>query len=344
MRGTSLRQKVKIALCFLLCLAMAVCLLACEGVPAETTAPPTTEPVVRSFASADFPEELKPYLSPWDFDAPKRAKQEGRIHYYFMSNLGLVMDPASETPAKWGDSCLIVFPNGQTMLVDSGYDGYAPVLVENLKRLGIQQLDYVLFSHEHIDHVGGALSQGGVFDSFPVGRAYWSGIQYPKGHEVRQQCQDRGIELKTVRSGYVLRFEDVRLEVLWPEVYYTTESAQRVRDQNNLCVVFRLEYGEHSSLFPGDLDTKGEGQVLQKVGDRLNVDLVKISHHGQNTSSSAAFVQQVSPKLAIATGFMTIDPLVEEAYRSTGATVLTDLTHGYIHVSSDGSDLVHEPG
>lgn len=338
MKKRFLRQYTQILalfLCLLLC--------ACGKTPTpETTAPETTE-AAKSFASADFPEELKQHLSPWDLDAPALAKKDGRIHYYFMCSLGMVIDEASSYPPKWGDACLIVFPNGQTMLVDSGHNTYAPVLVENLKRLGIQRLDYVFFSHEHIDHVGGALTEGGVFDHFPVGKVFWSGITYPGGHSIREGCEKRGITLKAMRKGSALRIGEVRLEMLWPEVYITQESTKTVKAQNNHSAVFRLEYGSHSSLFPGDLYVFGEEQLLKAVGEKLDVDLAKICHHGQDTSSSEAFVQMVSPKLAVATGFVPIASTAEEAYLKTGAKVLFDRYHGYIHVTSDGTDLVHEP-
>jgi len=327
----------------LLCAAIYLMLGACRKVPVEETAAATTTESVKSFASEDFPEELKQYLSPWDFDASALAKKDGRIHYYFMCSLGMLIDESSSYPPKWGDACLVVFPNGETMLVDSGHDTYATVLVENLRRLGVRKLDYVFFSHEHIDHVGGALAEGGVFDSIPVGKVFWSGITYPGGHNLREGCEKRGITLKGLRKGAALRIGDVRLELLWPEVYVTQESAKTVRAQNNISAVFRLEYGEHSALFPGDLYIAGEEQLLKSAGDKLDVDLVKICHHGQDTSSNMEFVRQISPKLAIATGFVPIASVVEEAYLSVGAEVLFDRYHGYIHVSSDGNDLVHEP-
>ena len=322
--------------------AACLALWACREAPmAETTAVTPTVPT-KSFASSDFPEELKLHLSPWELDAPALAKADGRVHYYFMCSLGMVIDEDSSYPPKWGDACLVVFPNGETMLVDSGHDTYAPVLVENLKRLGVEKLDYVYLSHEHIDHVGGALTEGGVFDQFPVGKVYWSGLTYPNGHSVREGCEARGILLKAVRKGDAIRIGNVRLEVLWPEVYVTPDSTKTVKTQNNMSSVFRLEYGSHSALFPGDLYVQGEEQILQAVGEKLNVDLVKVCHHGQNTSSSEAFVQMVSPKLAVATGFVPIAATVEEAYLRTGAEVLFDRYHGYLHVTSDGSDLIYE--
>lgn len=343
MRGVFLKKYRKKTTCLLLCAAVCLLLWACKAAPPVETVPETTVPVVKSFASPDFPEELKQYLGPWDQDASAMAVEDGRLHYYFMSSRGMLATPEATAPSKWGDACLVVFPDGRTMLVDSGSDAYSPVLVENLKRLGIQKLDYVFFSHEHFDHVGGALTEGGVFDSFPVGRVYWSGITYPNNHDVRQFCADRGIPLKTVRRGDALRFGDVRLEVLWPEIFATKDSAATVTAQNNYSLVFRLEYQTHSALFPGDLYARGEEKLMYVAGNKLDVDLVKICHHGHDSSSSTAFVQALSAKLAVATGAVPIAPVVQQAYDSTGTKVLSDLEHGYIHITSDGTDLVQEP-
>ena len=337
MKGSVLQKIVA----FLLSAAICLLLTACGDEPVVETTAAVTEPTI-SLASADFPEQWKQYLSPWELDAPALALREGRIHYYFMYSMGMTIDESGTEPSKWGDACLIAFPNGETMLVDSGHDTYAPILVENLKRLGVRKLDYVFFSHEHIDHVGGALAEGGVFDSFPVDIAYWSGIPYPGSHELRESCQQRGINLKGLRKGAALRIGEVRLELLWPEIYVTKESAKTVRAQNNVSAVFRLEYKTHSSLFPGDLYAAGEAQLLKAVGDKLDVDLAKICHHGQNTSSSLEYVQMVSPKLAVATGAMPMAPEVETAYLSVGAEILHDVTNGYIHVSSDGNDLIYD--
>ena len=66
-----------------------------------------------------------------------------------MAGNGLVIDTANEKGQieKWGDSCLVVFPNGETMLIDAADYRYTPVLMENLKRLGVEKLDYIMLSH-----------------------------------------------------------------------------------------------------------------------------------------------------------------------------------------------------
>ena len=133
------------------------------------------------------------------------------------------------------------------------------------------------------------------------------------------------------------------MEVLWPEVFATKDSAKTVTAQNNYSLVFRVEYRNHSALFPGDLYAKGEEKLMYVAGNKLDADLVKICHHGIESSSSLDFVQAVSPKLAVATGAVPVAPQVQQAYASTGTQLLNDLEHGYIHITSDGENLVQEP-
>ena len=71
-------------------------------------------------------------LCPWEVNAPALAKQEGKLHYYFMTSNGAPMGGEGLPTLNWGSACLIVFPNGKTLLLDSGCEAYAPTLVANL--------------------------------------------------------------------------------------------------------------------------------------------------------------------------------------------------------------------
>jgi competence protein ComEC len=107
---------------------------------------------------------------------------------------------------------------------------------------------------------------------------------------------------------------------------------------NDNSMVFRLDYGEHSALFTGDIYTLAEGHILDTVDNaKLDVDFLKIPHHGWNTSSSAEFVKAVSAKLAVATSFLEMEEQIRRNYVSAKTEVLLDVYDGYIHVSA-GAD------
>lgn len=290
---------------------------------------------------SDFPEELEAYLSPWELDVAAEAKMTNTIHYYFMSSNGMFMEADELYPYKWGDACLVVFPDGKTMLVDSGMKQYAPVLVENLRRMKIKRVDYVVLSHQHNDHGFGAMTEGGVFDNFEIGQVYWNGILNSnwKTVSVENECAKRGIPLQILKRGDTLELGAVKAEVLWPEASMVGTSLDTAEDLNNYSIVMRLEYKDHSSLFTGDLYAQGEEWLLQQEDERLDVDLMKVCHHGHATSSTNPFVEAASPEVAVATGYASVNSKVWTTYENLGATLLDDQFHGYIHVASNGSEL-----
>ena len=127
------------------------------------------------------------------------------------------------------------------------------------------------------------------------------------------------------------------MEVLWPTADMSTTSIGSGKI-NDTSMVFRLDYGEHSALYTADLYVKGEGDLMAiEDPEKLDVDFLKIPHHGWNTSSSADFVNAVSAKLAVATSFLEMEEQIRRNYVSAKTEVLLDVYNGYIHVSA-GSD------
>ena len=117
----------------------------------------------------------------------------------FMSGEGLYISGNNGNTDKWGDAVLLVFPNGETMLIDAGMADYGPFLVKNLKALGIERLDYCMMSHQHNDHYAGFLAAGGVFDSFEVGTFLYSGIYAANYSDVMKVQMERAAELKNMK-------------------------------------------------------------------------------------------------------------------------------------------------
>ena len=86
-----------------------------------------------------------------------------------------------------------------------------------------------------------------------------------------------------------------------------------------------------------------EADIIELYGAELDVDLLKVPHHGNGiTSNSEAFVNAVSPELAVATGFEVIQTKIQQRYEAAGATLLGDRTYGYVHVTTDGESMTYE--
>lgn len=321
-------------------LAVLLLLSCCGCGPAQTQTPTTepTQPVVEGEPGS---------VCPWELDAVAEAKKTGTIHYYFMASHGLFMSAEENHPYKWGDSCLVVFPNGETMLIDGGMEVYAPVLVKNLKRLGIEKLDYVMMSHCHNDHCFGLLRPGGVFENFPVGKIYWTGIISENwvadaGVDLLAECEKFGYPMEALQQGDVRQFGDATMEVLWPAPGRIGTGLDNATDLNNQSMVVRFDYKDHSSLFTGDLYTEAEQQVVEANGEKVDVQLLKAPHHGSPTSSSVAFLSAVTPKLAVATGYQDVTFDMIERYDAMGARLLYDQYNGYVHISSDGTEMTYD--
>lgn len=286
-------------------------------------------------------EDLLPYAIPWTVDAAAQAKEAGTMEFYFMATLGMDVsggDP-DEEPFKWGDSCLVVFPDGQTMLIDGGMSAYGPVLAENLRRLGVEALDYVVISHRHNDHTGGLWE---MMETFPVGKVLYNGVvneNWSNPQRLEDALKKHRLDGQILSAGDNFSVGDVSVQLLWPDKAETGNSYDTSTELNNLSLVMRFDWGEFSALFTGDLYKQGETKLMKEHAAELDVDLVKIPHHGEGTSSSADFGQAVSAEIAVGTGYMAMSTATYYAYSKHGTRVLMDYTDGYIHVTghSDGT-------
>ena len=296
---------------------------------------------------------LEDMVIPWGEEGSivQQAVDSKSMIICFMSGEGLEIKSEADTAfaeSKWGDSALIAFPNGQTMLIDGGMQDYAELLVLNLKSMGITKLDYVVASHRHNDHIGGLTSQKGPLYNFEIGQIYSSGIYNSNSSNpaaLEGVSQDRGIPNGYLAKGDTLDIGDVHVEVLWPLSGQVKTSTSSTEELNSGSVVLRFDYGETSALFVGDLYKSGELQMIRELGGdagKLDVDVLKIPHHGRQTSSSDDFINAVTPKVAVATGAIIMEPDIYSHYARTGAAVYMDVYDGYVKVTMDGTNVSTE--
>ena len=290
------------------------------------------------------------------------AMESGDIQYCFMTSNGASVGYEKYT-TYWGDSCLIAFPDGKVMLIDTGIQDFYPILKDRLTQLGVSTIDYMVFSHPHNDHCGGAWK--GLFDDFTIDHVYHNGAKNlgwsDKSH-IASICEKYSIPCTAWKAGDTMEFglaeNPVKMQVLWP-TEEAIEALQPIDTDpaiNSLSLVMRFDFGAHSSLFTGDIYQNIQQKELQEqipgwegteealvkmyTEGQLDVDLLKMPHHGNPlTSNSTVFLSAVRPKYAVATGFSPVGTYLK-TYKTRGmtASVFFDRMHGYIsfQASSDG--------
>lgn len=279
---------------------------------------------------------------------------DGRLHVDFLD-------------VGQGDSALVTFPTGETLLVDGGgkqgfgklnfagetddEDDEQPEIFEPdtmtvgesvvsnfLWARGYSQIDYILATHADVDHIQGL---DDVAKNFRVrvalfGRTPMKDKEYAELYSVLKK---RGIESLTVSRGDVLNLGDAKIEILYPE---QTENSEAVSD-NNHSVVLRIIFGKRKFLLTGDIEKEAESALLN-APEFLQTDVVKVAHHGSRTSSTENFINAANAKLAIVSvgresqfGHPHAD--VIERWKAANVRVLTTGENGTVSVSTDGADL-----
>ena len=219
---------------------------------------------------------------------------------------------------------------------------YAAVLGENLRRLGVERIDYLLISHQHDDHAGGIYTHGGIPDQFEIGQAFYNGTynaHWSNPQRLENVLDDHGIPRQAISEGFTMDIGEVHLTVISPSPDVVGQTFETTPEVNNTSIVLRMDYKNFSALFTGDIYKLKEDELVREKAELLDTDLLKMPHHGNGTSNSKAFAKAVTPKLAVATGRLAIQDFNYYVYTMTGAKVLFDLCDGYIHVSTDGEEM-----
>lgn len=236
-----------------------------------------------------------------------------------------------------GDSILIRSPEGKTVLIDAG-TGRTDV-VPMLQQRGISELNMVIGTHAHADHIGG---MDEVFEALPVKVYLDNGMPHTtKTYEkVMKLVEDKEIRyIEGKRDQEFNLGKEIKLQVLHPQ---NTLLRNTRSDLNSNSVVVRMTHGKNCFLFTGDAEEPTEHQLVQQgVG---TCDVLKVAHHGSNHSSTNHFLQTVQPKIALIS--LGVDnryghPGDEAMDRisNTGAEIYRTDTMGTITVTSDGKKL-----
>lgn len=233
--------------------------------------------------------------------------------------------------------CALLSCDGEYMLIDGGNRGDSQLVVSYLEQQGVEQLTAVVCTHAHEDHVGGLPSVLAVYPAQAVyapTNTYASEIFDSFLHYTDQQ----GLSVTIPAPGDVLTLGEATLTVLGPVKSYP--------DTNNTSIVLKVEYGETAFLFTGDMETQAETDMLDYWEGRMdwNCDVLKVGHHGSNTSTGYRFLNEVNPTYGVISvgagndyGHPHEEPL--SRLKQAGVIVLRTDKLGHVIASSDGTTL-----
>ncbi|MCS6925185.1 MAG: DNA internalization-related competence protein ComEC/Rec2 [Candidatus Binatia bacterium] len=256
-------------------------------------------------------------------------------HRHFRSDLRVTFLDVGQ-----GDAAVVQFPGSQVMVIDGGgfasedFDSGEAILAPFLWSQKISRVHTLVMSHPQLDHYGGLAF---LVERFAVQEFWWNGERAtsPRFARLEALLQQQKVTMRQVcRETPTTTISGVQIQVLHPPCH-----SSRL-DTNNASLVLRLSYDTIDVLFSGDIEAPAE-QVLLSAPLPLRSEIVKVPHHGSRTSSTRAFVEAISPQVAVMSlgahnRFRFPAPEVVQRYERQGSRVLrTDLA-GTIFLRSDG--------
>ena len=201
-----------------------------------------------------------------------------------------------------GDCALVVYGD-ETLLIDGGEAENAQIVTGYIASLGITQLDYVVATHPHSDHIGSLAEVIRTFDVENVIAPRVSDEMIPASSVYKNfllALKEKGIRLKAAKQGDVYSMADISsveendntsFEILGP-------AGDDYDDLNDWSVILKLTHGETSFIFTGDAEKRAENDVLDSGAD-VSADVLKVGHHGSSSSTGERFLSAVSPEIAV---------------------------------------------
>lgn len=174
------------------------------------------------------------------------------------------------------------------MLIDGGNVADSNLIIAYLKKLNIENIDYMVCTHAHEDHVGGLSAPLSVM---PVGAVYASVTE--KDSKAYQTFKQKAAEQNT-EIMHPVKYENFPLGSARVEILAAPDNADNL---NNSSIILKVVHGNKSFLFTGDAEREEEQTLLDK--GLLKADVLKVGHHGSDTSTSYVFLREVMPEYAV---------------------------------------------
>ena len=226
---------------------------------------------------------------------------------------------------------ILVANKQEYMLIDAGNNDDGNDVVDFLREKGIDRIDYLIGTHPHEDHIGGLDT---VINNFEINNIYMPKIETTTKtfKDVLNAISNKKLKVTAPKKGDKFTVGEANAEVM-------TDSILNKDNLNLSSIVIRLEFENNSFLFMGDAETENEKTITWP-----KTDVLKVGHHGSNTSTSQKFLNEVSPTYGV------IMAGKDNSYGLPKENILNRLTklnvklyrtdlNGTIEMSSNGNEI-----
>lgn len=236
------------------------------------------------------------------------------------------------------DSILLELPNNEIMLIDAGNNSDGQKLVNYLREQGIDTIDYLIGTHPHADHIGGL---DDVIENFVIGRIYMPEVIHTTKtfEDVLLAVQRKGKKITPARTGVSIIDDPVS------QIYFLSPISNNYKDLNHYSAVVKVDFLDKSFLFTGDAEKINEEEMIEKYGVRLKSHILKVGHHGSNTSTTEEFIKIVKPDYAVISvgkdnSYGHPSALVIQRLQNHGVKIYRTDLQGTIIARSDGQQIL----
>lgn len=211
-------------------------------------------------------------------------KQSQETEEYIKTNLKVHFIDVGQA-----DACLIE-SNNHFMMIDAGNNDDADLLLNYLNSKNVKTLDYMIGTHPHEDHIG---SMDSIIDNFNIEKIYMPRIMNTTQtfEDVLNSIESKNLKITEPIAGNEFYFNGLTVKIIAPIKQYDS-------DINNNSIVLKIIDGDISFLFTGDIEDTAENDIIES-GENISADVLKVAHHGSDSSSTENFIESVSPKYAV---------------------------------------------
>lgn len=196
-----------------------------------------------------------------------------------------------------GDAILLQTPQGHQVLIDGGPEDFLLPRLSKWLPWWDRSIDAMILTHPEYDHISGFVS---VLGNFKVENIFWTGVEkdtntFRMWRDAMEKEAAEGAKVFLAGAGDVMAWgsEQNSIEIVYPE-----EKDKKRSALNDTSLVAKLVAGKQIALFPGDISSKAEKDLLLR-GIPLEADILKVAHHGSKSSSAPAFIAAANPAIAV---------------------------------------------